>query len=437
LSLLLGVACSHGRAADRVVIVSVDGLMPATYTEPDARGLKVPTLRGLKAEGVWSAGVRSVWPTVTYPAHTTIATGVEPAVHGIVDNLAWDPLLKNKEGWRWYAEDVKVPALWDVARQAGLSTAMVNWPVTVGARATALLPEYWRAGTPEDVKLARALSTPGLIEAISAAHPTFLQGFTPPNVTDAATADAVVYLLNTQRPALVLAHIWQTDDAQHQFGPWSPQAIAAIERADLQLGRMLDAAKRAGAWERTLFVVVSDHGFAPVARQLRPGVLLRDWGLLDLDEENHPVRWRAAVGTAGGLAHLRLADPKDEETRGVLVRRFTELAAQPESGVGRVFSAQEIQAAGGDPDAVLAIEAAPGWSFAGGYSGEARVPAQVRGNHGFTPDRPDMRASLLIAGGGVRPGALGQGELVDVAPTVAAWLGIPLPHARGRVLTTP
>src|SRR5215470_15614341 len=93
-------------------------------------------------------GALSVLPSVTYPAHTTIATGVFPARHGIVTNYAWDPVDKNLTGWWWYAEDIRAPTLWDAARAAGRKVALIDWPVTVGAKVDVLVPEYWRAGTP-------------------------------------------------------------------------------------------------------------------------------------------------------------------------------------------------------------------------------------------------------------------------------------------------
>src|SRR5690606_29351219 len=77
-------------AVEHVVVISVDGLLPAVYTEPDAHGLAVPTLRRLAAEGASSPGARSVMPSLTYPSHTTIATGVDPGRHGIVSNKTLD-----------------------------------------------------------------------------------------------------------------------------------------------------------------------------------------------------------------------------------------------------------------------------------------------------------------------------------------------------------
>src|ERR1041384_6155206 len=153
LGALLLCAAAHAEAAARgqpiraVVFVSIDGLMPATYVAPDTHGLGVPTLREIVKNGAWSDGARSVFPSVTYPAHASIATGVNPSVHGIVANGAFDPLGKNQQGWRWYAEDIHAPTLWDAVRSRGLSAALIWWPTTVGARAAALAPEHWRAGS--------------------------------------------------------------------------------------------------------------------------------------------------------------------------------------------------------------------------------------------------------------------------------------------------
>ena len=146
--------------APRAIVVTVDGLMPETYTAPDRHGLAVPTLRGIVAGGAWARGARPVMPTVTYPTHTTLATGVDPGVHGITGNRVFDPLEKNREGWHWYSEDIRVPALWDAVEASGRSAALINWPVTVGARARYLVPEYWRAGTAEDQKLLRLRARP-------------------------------------------------------------------------------------------------------------------------------------------------------------------------------------------------------------------------------------------------------------------------------------
>src|SRR5580700_10599221 len=119
-----------------LVMISVDGMRPDYITEADAHGAKVPNLRRFLREGAYAEGVQGVVPTVTYPSHTTLMTGVWPAKHGIYANTTFDPLQLNYQGWYWYAEDIRVPTLWSAATQAGWTTASLQWPVTVGAKIT-------------------------------------------------------------------------------------------------------------------------------------------------------------------------------------------------------------------------------------------------------------------------------------------------------------
>src|SRR5262249_30095435 len=151
-----------------LVMISIDGLRPDYVTAADTHGLKIPNLRRFLKEGAFADGVTGVIPTVTYPSHTTLITGVWPTKHGILGNTTFDRLGKNPSGWYWYTEDIKVPPLWDAARQAGMTTASIQWPASVGARVTWNIPEVWRANTDEDAKLVRALATAGLLPELEA-----------------------------------------------------------------------------------------------------------------------------------------------------------------------------------------------------------------------------------------------------------------------------
>ncbi|HST23663.1 MAG TPA: alkaline phosphatase family protein, partial [Blastocatellia bacterium] len=109
----LAVGARQVRAAAPVVLLSIDGLKPDYVIEADKHGLKIPNLRRLLLEGAHATGVIPAFPTVTYPNHATMVTGVSPSKHGILSNTPFDPYGKNSDGWYWYAEDIKVPTLWD------------------------------------------------------------------------------------------------------------------------------------------------------------------------------------------------------------------------------------------------------------------------------------------------------------------------------------
>jgi predicted AlkP superfamily pyrophosphatase or phosphodiesterase len=417
-----------------VIVISVDGLMPQTYMDPDAHGLKVPTLRALKARGAYSPGVESVFPTVTYPAHTSMATGVNPGVHGIVNNRSWDPLARNQGGWYWYEEDIQVPTLWQVARAAGIRTALINWPVTVGADVDFLVAEYWRAGTADDVKLYEALATPGLLDQVGARFPEFRAKLTPPDLPDSVGIDIAIHLLETGSPQLMFIHIWMVDEYQHRNGPWSAEARERIEEADAELGRLIQTLEGLTMWEHTTLIVISDHGFLPIERIVVPGVILDQLGLVTRGTKDTLDDWKAAVRTNGGQAYLYVKDAGDAATRKALEDRFAELARQPDSGIGRIYTSDEISARGGDPRAFLAVEAAPGFAFQDGYAGDVIVPSSSKGTHGYDPERDEMGSALIVHGPGIVPGPIAGARLIDLAPTVASWLGLALPGAQGRVL---
>lgn len=408
------------RALDRVVIVSIDGLRPVDCA-------RLPTLGTLAREGAFaSSGALSVTPSVTYPAHTTIVTGTFPDRHGITTNAQYDPTPdgQNKDGWRWYRADVRVPTLYDIALDAGLRTAILNWPVTVGARATTILPEYWRTGTADDVKLARAMATPGLFDAVVARFPDFLSLYTPPRVKDAATIDLALTALETVSPHLMLMHIWQTDDAQHGFGPDSPEADAALRNADAEVARLLSALQKSPEWPRTLLVVVSDHGFARVDKVALPFVHLQKAGL---SERVHMIN-------SGSLALFYLLKPDDEGAAARTKGLFDELARHPEHGIGKVLDREALRGAHADREAFLGVEARQGFMFSRARTGEPASASTDHGSHGYVAERPEMRATLLFYGPRIAPASLEGARLVDVAPTIADLLGLTLSDVDGKTL---
>jgi predicted AlkP superfamily pyrophosphatase or phosphodiesterase len=428
---------SSVKPIQHVLIVTIDGMKPETYTDPDAHGLKVPTLREMVRDGASSDGAQSVMPTVTYPSHTSMVTGANPGTHGIYTNTTFDPLAQNSAGWRWYTEDIRVPTLWQIARREGLKTALIHWPVTAGAQADLNIPEYWRASVPEDMKLVRALSTPGVFEKIAQEFPTFKTDVPPLDLTDPVWTDAACYAIENLKPNLLLLHLAMVDHWEHEKGPFSAEANAATETADAQIARLISSAKKAGTWQTTVLVILSDHGFAPISQEMRPGVLLQQKSLITLDAKGRITDWKASEITSGGSAYLYVKDPNDETTRTALHSIFDPLVGAEGSGIRRIASHDEIVAMGGDPNALLALEASDGTSFAAGYTGDLKSPSRGGGTHGYFPDRKEMRASMIIYGPAIGPGKIDHARLIDVAPTVAPWLGLKLGSVEGSPLAIP
>lgn len=420
---LAAVFLSLGFVAEQrhVLLISVDGLMPAHYVRADELGLKIPNIRALMERGAWAEGVSGVLPTVTYPSHTTMITGALPSKHGIVSNKVIDPSGTSDDAWMWFAEEVRVPTLVDLARSKRLRTASVWWPATVGLPADWIVPEFWRSDHPADRHLLEALSTPGLI-ADAAAH----RGSPFPHPwTDQERVDLTRFIIETYRPHLTLLHIFETDSAQHEHGPMSAEALQAVEEADARIGQILQSLQRAGIAGRTLVIITSDHGFLPVSTSLRPNVLLQEAGLIRVDDTGKVADWDVWFQADGGSAALVLRDPS---RRDLIERVRALLPGKP--GIHRILDVRQAAAMGSESPLVL--DAERGFSFSSALGGEWSVSTSQKGTHGFAPDRHEMQASLIMAGPDLQRGSMGTMRMTDIAPLIARFLGLPPPSQRPR-----
>lgn len=425
---------AQGPPTPLLVVISVDGLRPDYITAADQHGAKVPHLRKFLREGTYVEGVTGVIPTVTYPSHTTLMTGVWPAKHGIWGNSTFDPLQKNYQGWYWYAEDIRVPTLWDAAFAAGRTTASIQWPVTVGAKITWNIPEIWRAGTIEDAKLLRVVSTPGLLAEATAAIGEYRGGIDTTAEGDEVRGKYAVWILEHKRPGLLTLHLTALDHSEHEWQAFSPQAMAVLERLDAVIGRVWDEAEHL-APGHAFVAVVSDHGFANYDQQLDLFPAFRDAKLFSTDEKGNITDWRAMPWDTGGSAAIVLKDPKDAATAGEVRALLTKLAGDPANGIDRVLEAEELHKKGGYPNASFFVGLKPGWRTGSGLSGPVVSKVKPGGTHGELPDLPDLRAAFFLVGPGVPAGKnLGLIDMRDIAPTLAKEAGLALPFAEGKSL---
>lgn len=432
-ALILLLASTQSAQARSVVLISIDGMRPDYITRADQLGLKAPNLRRMMREGVYAEGVTGVVPTVTYPSHTTIITGVSPARHGIYSNTTFDPEQKNLQGWYWYSEDIKVPTLWDLAAAAGFSTASVNWPVSVGAKVDYLIPEVWRAGTEDDRKLVRALSTPGMLAKLEAELGPYAEELNTDVPNDRLRAKFAIAIIQKYKPKLITVHLAALDHIQHQYGPFSPEANSVLEASDEMIGKLSEAALSVDP--EAIVCVVSDHGFAPVHQKLnlftafvqqgliRPGSAKTMFGTPKVES------WDAMPWTNGGSAAIVLRNPSDaalvNKTRDLLAS----LAADRENGINRIVEEKELRELGGYPTASFLVDMKPGFQTDTGLAGPLRREG-TGGTHGYLPEHVEVRASFFITGPGIAHARnLGVVDMRQIAPSIANLLGLQMPTA--------
>ena len=420
-----------GAAPDKplVMLISVDGMRPDAILDAARHGLKVPNLRAFITDGAYSTGVHGVLPTLTYPSHMTLMTGTSPAKHGIYANTTFDPFGRNEHGWYWYAEDARVGTLWTAAAAAHLRTANVYWPTSVGAPISFNLPQIWRTGSDDDLKLQRALSTPGLEQELSSALGRYPGGMDE-NVTDDETrARFAQRLLETKRPDFITVYLTGLDTEEHKSGPFSASSNGVLERLDAVVGTLRAAAERV-APRRTTVCVVSDHGFVAVEHDVNLYAAFREAGLFTVDDANKISSWKAMPWLAGGTAAVILADPADGAVRAEVAALLDRLAHDPGNGIERILAHDEIVRGGGFPDAAFLVSLKNGYEVGAAFSGPLVSGPSNLGMHGYVPDRPELRSSFFIVGPHVAAGrSLGEIDMRRIAPTLAKIMGISLRDA--------
>jgi predicted AlkP superfamily pyrophosphatase or phosphodiesterase len=398
-ALLVSTLTGEARAAP-VLLISIDGLRPADVLEAETRGLKVPNLRRFVSEGTYATGVVGVLPTVTYPSHTTLMTGASPARHGIFNNTTFDPLQINQGGWYWYAADEQAPTLWDAAQEAGLTTANVHWPVSVGARrVTWNLPQIWRTGHEDDRKLLDALSTPGLIRELEKlAGMAYVDGKPEDLSADVNRARFGVAMIAKYRPGFMTMYLSALDHTQHETGPGSAESHAVLETIDSLVGDLVAAEMK--VHPDAVIAVVSDHGFAPVDTVINLYRPFIDAGLVTLGPDGKIKSAEATPWGSGGSFAIRLARPDDAALKAKVKAVLDTLAADPAAKIDRVIDAPAIARAGGNADASFYVNLKLG-AVAGPFVNGTlplAFPSPVKGMHGYFPAAPEMRSTFMVKG---------------------------------------
>lgn len=372
-------AWSEGRAPT-VIMVSLDGTRPQ---DVDAETL--PSLHARRGLAALADRLVPSHPANTFPNHVTLVTGVVPEKHGLVDNRFRDPERGDFQR-RDIQTFIEVPPLWSLLESAGIPTAAYHWVGSEGQWPGGHAPRHWVPFDPEteeQVKVDQMLAWLDLPDA---------EG----------------------RPRLLTSWFHGADHAGHVYGPGTEQARAQLKAQDGAMSALLAGLDARGLFGSTTLIVLSDHGMVAPEEKVDLGRLLKDAGIgaraygiggfasVYLDEDFRGDRDAAldrivALARAQGLeAHRREAAPSH---LGVAHRRYGEVV---------VFA---------EPETAIVYEG-----------------LEIAGFHGYDPEHPTMAAFFMALGRGVEGGTrLGTIRNVDVAPTVLALLGQPIPgHMQGR-----
>jgi predicted AlkP superfamily pyrophosphatase or phosphodiesterase len=361
-----------------LILISIDGYR-ADYFE---RGHS-PTLAALAASGVRAQSLRPAFPTLTFPNHYTIVTGLYPDHHGIVNNRMIDPAIEKPFVYKDPAS-IDNPAwwggepLWVSAEKQGTHAATVFWPGTDVA-IEGVRPERWLhfdATLSADARVTQAL--------------------------------AWIDLPEPQRPAFVTIYFDQVDHAGHTYGPDSPELTVALAQVDAALSHLLDGLNQRGLAESANLVIVSDHGMTPAGVD-KVEVLDKTVDLRDIDLIN-----------AGVLAGLAARPGHEVEVERALLAPHDHMRCWKKSEVpGRLHYGSNPRI---PPLLCLAND---GWIINTQKFMDDPNHHISLGEHGYDNDDPAMRALFVAHGPAFKRGlVVPEFDNVDIYPLLAAVLGI-------------
>ncbi|HVA95293.1 MAG TPA: ectonucleotide pyrophosphatase/phosphodiesterase [Candidatus Dormibacteraeota bacterium] len=363
------------QAKHYVVLVSLDGFRYDYAKKYGARNLLAMAVRGASAPD----GMIPIYPTLTFPNHYSIVTGLYPEHHGIVANSFYDPARKEQfKYWdsktstdgSWYGGT----PLWVLAEQQGMRAATFFWP--------------------------------GSEAEIQGKRPSYYVPYDD-NFPDEKRVEQVLQWLRlppATRPHFITLYYADTDHAGHASGPDSPETAAAVRLVDDMIGKL-----SAGIAATSLpvdLIVLSDHGM----ENLQGGwVILDKWADLSQFETSGSLLYANSEADAEKAYRSLLgASDKFKVYRLAHVPSHLHFNSNPRAGDPVVVPTGPYSIVAHDPNA----------------NGGARMPQ--RGGHGFDPSQmPSMKAIFYADGPDIRPGVTVKPfENVDVYPLIAKILGL-------------
>lgn len=433
LSLLLflfSLTASAGNKAEHVILISIDGFRPDFYRDAD---WPAPNLQHMAENGVSADGVRGIFPSVTYPSHTTMITGAYPRRHGIFYNAPFEP-GGSTGAWYWFASSITAKTLWQAAKDKNLITAAISWPVSVGAPVDYNIPEIWPLDDTDAFELlARHVTPKGFLEELAQeavgtlSNTTFNTYSLARDIRIALTAS---HLIRTYKPGLMTVHLVRTDFAQHDQGRDGVYVRRAVANADVSVGLIQEAVTAAGIADKTAFIITGDHGFVNVNSRLAPNVWLTRAGLRGPERDYGD--WKAVFHKTGASAFLILKDPKDTATVDQVRRIINELP-DTRRKLFRVLERADLERIGA-VDVPLALTPVQGIDFSGSAQGDDLTHGGRGGTHGHLPDFQEIMTGFIGFGAGFEKGIeVKQIDLVDIAPMAIHLLGLEMATPDGTL----
>ncbi len=428
----------------RVLVFSVDAMVFEDLAYLSTK----PNFQKYLSGGASVERIRSVYPTVTYANHVSMATGSYPDKTGVYSNYRFTIDSKD-DTWQWFRDSYPVKDIFNAAKEAGYTTGAVFW-TTLGAHPDIdyLINEYWMPKKDDTLSssFARAGSSPRMIKIIEQnAHllpesyvKTGRKNFMIHPQVDEFLIACAADIIREYAPEVFFVHNGVMDDIRHKNGVFGPWINPALDIVDKHIGQLCEALEAAGVLQDTDIFLVSDHGQLDIKRTIKLNVLLADHGFIDVNEKGKCTDYRAYSMSNGMSTLVYLKDPDDRVTYDKVYRLLCQLRDEGIYGFNSVYTGEEIASLEHlEGKFSFAIESDGYTSFSDSCVRPLVAKLDLtdyrfgRATHGYLPDL-GPQPTLVAKGPHIKEGVVvDRRPIVDEAPTYAHLLGADLSEAQG------
>lgn len=420
----------------RLIMVSLD----ATGKQDMEFMLKQPNFSKFVEEGCFCDTVYSVYPSLTYPAHSAIVSGKMPNHHRIVNNTRFQP-KRHKPDWLYKEKYINGKTVVDVAKEQGLTVATLLWPVMGGAKVKYNLPEVMVTRKYSNQIIACLTNgTPKYLLEVNKKFGHIRKGISQPALDD-FVMESAKYTIEKYDPDVMLIHFTDVDTQRHHFGVHHDEVTAGLIRHDKRLGELEEYLKKMRPMDKTTFVVLGDHCQVDMHTIVYLNKYFLDKGFLTV-KNGHIDKYKAIAKEADGSCYIYLNKKyaKDEAFLEELTDTLNEMKKDERLGIEEIFTSEEAKEMGADENCFCLIEGKEGYYFLNEFDVLTEAVKDTKNNkmfatHGCLPTKPGNITFFAAKGYGIKKGARVESmHLWDEGPTIAKILGGSLPEADGRVV---
>lgn len=432
---------------EKTLVLSMDALVGEDVTYLWNK----PNFSNIFAQCAKVNHVKTIYPSITYPAHASIITGCCPGKHGVVTNGAFKTRVGPTD-WHLYSSVIQAEDIFACAKRCGCSTAAIYWPTTgKNTNIDYLINEYFFPDDKEMIdegfkKLGANEEALQVVYANMDRFPSHYRnrvGKLQLNQTfDDFINGCTCSMIRKYQPDLLLVHNCLIDTLRHKYGVFNDYIREGLDQMDLWLGEIVSAMKEAGVYEQTNFVLLSDHGQLDYVKRIKINLLLAREGFIKVAEDGAVVGWEAFAQSNGMSATIFLREVQNRALYEKVYKFLLKLVSEGIWGISKVYTEAECAKQYGLFGDFSFVVETDGYSA---FSDDWKNPLvdhvdrtdyrMGAATHGYEPEKGPQPIFLGV-GPAFQPGVvLEKAEIIDEAPTLARILGGTMEQADGRCMT--